>query len=139
MPELPCNRGRNWSSIPEVNTWLYLLTEIRIHPQFWKSIPDFISKVKELNSGIEDQFLPLLEGNSGIVNRCQKWIPHFRSVKWWIPELKWGIEKKLLNIEDFKKNTASPPNRNLDKFQKIFGFLNTLFTWWLPYWVVNLD
>ena len=48
-------------SIPE-----YLLKEIGIHPQFWKSIPDFISKVMELTSGIEDQFLPLLEGNSGI-------------------------------------------------------------------------
>ena len=28
--------------------------------------PDFMSKVKELTSRIEDQFLPLLEGNSGI-------------------------------------------------------------------------
>ena len=45
MPELLSKGGRNWSSIP-----------------------DFISKVKELTSGIEDQFLPFLEGNSSIGN-----------------------------------------------------------------------
>ena len=33
-------------------------------PEF--TIPDFWSKVKELTSGMEDQFLPLLEGNSDI-------------------------------------------------------------------------
>ena len=68
MPELPSEGGRNWSSIPEVNPWIYLLKEVGIHSQFWKSISDFISKVKELTSGIEDQFLPLSEGNSSIGN-----------------------------------------------------------------------
>ena len=42
--------------------------EVGIGSQFRKSIPDFVSKVKELTSGIEDQFLPLLEGNSSIGN-----------------------------------------------------------------------
>ena len=34
--------------------------EVGIGSQFWKSIPDFISEVKKLTFGIEDQFLPLL-------------------------------------------------------------------------------
>ena len=68
MPELPSKGGRNWSLIPEVNSWHYLLKEVGIHPQFRKSIPDFISEVKELTYGIEDQCLPLLVGNSGIGN-----------------------------------------------------------------------
>ena len=62
----------------------------------WFSIPDFVSKVKELTSSSSFQFLPLLEGNSGIGNLCWKWILHFRSVKWWILELKWGIDKNVL-------------------------------------------
>ena len=70
--------------------------EVGIGSQFRKSIPDFASKVKELTSSSSFQFLPLLEGNSGIRNQCQKWIPHFRSIKWWIPELKWGIDKNVL-------------------------------------------
>ena len=65
--------------------------EVGIGSQFWKSISGFISKVKELTLSYSCQFLSLLEGNSGIGNQCQKWIPHFRSVKWSIPELKWGI------------------------------------------------
>ena len=64
MPELPSKGGRNWSSIPEVNSWHYLLKEVGIHSQFQKSIPDFISKVKELTSGIVNEFQPLLEGNA---------------------------------------------------------------------------
>ena len=48
--------------------WLYLLKEIGNHSQFWKSIPDFIGKVKELTSGIDDQFLPLLESNFSIAS-----------------------------------------------------------------------
>ena len=105
---------QNWSfytskvrnSLLELNSqcWNYLLKEVGIEPQFLaspsrrglKSIPDFISKVKELTSSYSCQFLPFLEGNSGIGNWCPKWIPHFRSVKWWIPELKWGIEKNVL-------------------------------------------
>ena len=51
---------------------------------------------QELTSGIDSQFLPILEGNFGIRNQCWKWIPHFKSVKWWIPEFKWGIEKNIL-------------------------------------------
>ena len=50
-----------------------------------------------MTSSSSYQFLPLLEGNSGIGNQCRKWIPHFRSVKWWILELKWGIEKHVLH------------------------------------------
>ena len=65
MPELPSKGGRNWSSIPEVNSWHYLLKEVGIHSQFQKSIPDFISKVKELTSRIKR---PILEGDSGIGN-----------------------------------------------------------------------
>ena len=48
------NKVLKWCQIPDVNSWLNLLKEIRIHPQFRKSIPDFISKVKELTSGIGD-------------------------------------------------------------------------------------
>ena len=83
MPELPSNRSKNWFSIPEVNSWLYLLTEIGIHPQFRKLIPSFISKVKELTSGIEDAFLTLLERNLVMHLQFQKWIPQFRGVKSW--------------------------------------------------------
>ena len=72
MPELPSTGGWNWSSIPEVNSWHYLLKEDGIHSQFRKSIPNFKSKVKELTSRIEYQFLPLLEGNSGIGNSIPK-------------------------------------------------------------------
>ena len=67
MPELPHKRGRNWSLMLEVNSSLYLLKETRV-PQYRKSIPVFISKVKEFTSLIEDQFLPLLDGNSGIAS-----------------------------------------------------------------------
>ena len=67
IPELPSKSGRNSSLIPEVNSSLYLLKETRV-PQFRKSIPVFISKVKEFTSLIEDQFLPLLDGNSGIAS-----------------------------------------------------------------------
>ena len=79
----------------------------------------------ELMPEVNSQFLPLLEGNSGIGKELtsgidsqfrkwiphfrsikwsipalgiqfRKWTPHFRSIKWSIPELKWGIEKNLL-------------------------------------------
>ena len=49
-----------------------------------------------MTSSYSCQFLPLLEGNSSIGNQCQKRIPHFRSIKWWNPDLKWGIEKNVL-------------------------------------------
>ena len=108
--------SRTFFSIPHFNSGIhhFILLKWGIHFQHWfpmpelpskeegigrsrkKSIPDFISRVKELTSSINSQFLPLLEGNSGIVKRCRKWIPHFRSVKWWILELKWGIEKNVL-------------------------------------------
>jgi len=77
------NKVLKWCQIPDVNSWLNLLKEIRIHPQFRKSIPDFISKVKELTSGIEDAFLTLLERNLVMHLQFQKWIPQFRGVKSW--------------------------------------------------------
>ena len=51
-------------------------------------------------------------------SQCRKWIPHFRSVKWWILELKWGIEKKnvLLKVSNmYCKNTfgSVQPVRNV--------------------------
>ena len=88
MKELVGRGGSQFLTLPS--------EEVGIGSQFRKSIPDFISKVKELTSSYSCQFLPLLKGNSSIGNQCRKWIPHFRSVKWWIQALKWGIEKNVL-------------------------------------------
>ena len=44
--------------------WNYLLTEVGIQLQFWKSIPIYLQS-QELFSGIEDDIRPLLEGKVG--------------------------------------------------------------------------
>ena len=54
-----------------------------------------------MTSGIEDEFQSLLEGKVRKVilalhSQFQKWIPTFRSLKWWFPELKWGIKQNVL-------------------------------------------
>ena len=66
MPELPSKRSRNWSTIHEVNSFT-LLIKSEIDFQNWRGIPISVRrKSQKLTSGIENKFLPLLEGNSGI-------------------------------------------------------------------------
>ena len=97
--------------------------EVGIGSQFWKSIPGFISKVKELTFSYSCQFLSLLEGNSGIGNQCQKWIPLFRSIKWWIllkvSNMFWGIKIFFEHFYQIFLN-FSKTFPNFQKITKIF-------------------